>query len=312
MTQETRLHIGTTPWDWSAVREGPGISKQARTAEQYGFDSFWLPESHFSGGRSVPAPLLLLAAAAAATSRIELGCVSYLLPIRNAVLAAEEIAVLDRLSEGRLILGLGRGIAPAMFEAFGIDSGDKRALFAQRLQQIRDLWQADGALGLAPLPLQTPEPRLWAAALGPKALQQIALLGLPYLASPLESFDLLAQNLAAYRRNAPAEAVRITPIMRTVFIAESSRAGKALEEGLARQLRAAGKFADQQIEDVAIIGSAESVHARIDLYREALGMTHLILRAGLPGVSATEELDSACKLLEMFSQPNTDVDAIHR
>ena len=67
------------------------LAKQGKIAEQMGFHSFWLPENHFGDHRSLPAPLMLLSAVAATTSKIGLGSTSYLLPIRNPILAAEEV-----------------------------------------------------------------------------------------------------------------------------------------------------------------------------------------------------------------------------
>ncbi|WP_170287348.1 LLM class flavin-dependent oxidoreductase [Halioglobus maricola] len=292
------IHLGITPWDWTGISSGARLAEQARTAEALGFDSFWVPESHFSGQRSVPAPLLLLAAAAAVTNDIALGCVSYLLPIRNAMLAAEEIAVLDRLCNGRLILGLGRGIQPKMFEAFEIRSGDKRKLFAERLAQIRALWHGETPIALSPLPLQQPEPRLWAAAIGPKALQQIAELGLPYLASPLESYDVLATNLEAYR--AIAGAVKsTTPIMRTVYTVESQAEAERIKTALIEQLSSAGLHRGQATDETAIVGSITYVSETLTRYKEELGMTHLILRGGLPGVSAADQLASFEKIRQL-------------
>ena len=80
-----------------------------------GYDSLWVPESHF-GADALPEPLLLLAAMAAVTERIRLGTTSYLLTLRNAVQAAEQVAVLDQLCGGRLILGVGRGFSAPVLQ----------------------------------------------------------------------------------------------------------------------------------------------------------------------------------------------------
>jgi len=96
---------------------------QAERAEALGFHSYWLPENHFEDPRAIPSPLTLLAAASGRTHKIGLATTSYLLPIRHPIQAAEEVAVLDQLCEGRLILGLGRGLQKAMFDVFGTPGG---------------------------------------------------------------------------------------------------------------------------------------------------------------------------------------------
>ena len=112
------LHLGVTPWSFEGEGLAGGLAEQAVLAESLGFDSLFLPESHFAGSASIPSPLLLLAAAAARTTRLRLGTTSFLLPVRNPIHVAEEVAVLDRLSQGRVILGMGRGFRGALFTAF--------------------------------------------------------------------------------------------------------------------------------------------------------------------------------------------------
>ena len=88
-------------------------------AEALGLHSVWIPEMHFAPGVAT-SPLLTLAACAARTQNLRLATTSLLLPIRPPLRVAEEVAALDRLSQGRVILGLGRGFRAPLFTAFGI------------------------------------------------------------------------------------------------------------------------------------------------------------------------------------------------
>ena len=136
------LAIGTTPWDFG---NGAGLAEtlaeQGDLAEELGLHSLWLPEHHFGGGGAIPSPLLLLAAVAARTQNLRLGTTSFLLPLRHPIHVAEEVAVLDRLSNGRVILGLGRGFRRSTFEAFGVSVKDKRDRFEAVLEAMLDAWQ---------------------------------------------------------------------------------------------------------------------------------------------------------------------------
>ena len=187
------LELGLTPWDFSALT-ATSLAAQAAYAESLGYRSFWLPENHFNA-HAIPDPLMLLAAVAASTREMRLATSSYLLPLRNPLLAAEQVAVLDQLSEGRVILGVGRGYSRETLNAFAIDPGEKRELFEWAYLRMLSAWRgeavslhADGsaAVTVMPRPVQQPHPPIWVAAFGPKALAQVGRLGLPYLASPIE------------------------------------------------------------------------------------------------------------------------------
>jgi alkanesulfonate monooxygenase SsuD/methylene tetrahydromethanopterin reductase-like flavin-dependent oxidoreductase (luciferase family) len=280
------MHLGITPWQIDERLDAASLCRQAELAEAWGYDSFFLPESHFAGASSIPDPLMLLAAIAARTEHIMLGTTSWLLPIRNALLGAEQVACLDRLCGGRLLLGLGRGFHPPMLKAFGVEGREKRELFDESLAIMRKAWagQAIGdpqnSLTLAPLPVQQPHPVLWVAAFGPKALAQVGRLGLPYLASPMETLPELEHNLQLLREAAASAGKDMpvdVPVMRTVFISEDNSACDSVREKMSAQPRPG--FARDNgagVADWAIIGSPSQALEQLQRYRETLSMTHLI------------------------------------
>lgn len=313
------IHLGLTPWDMNIG----AMAEQARLSESFGYDSIWLPENHFSGHGAVPDPLMLLSSMAATTTTIRIGTTSYLLPLRHPLQAAEQVAVLDQLSNGRLILGLGRGYQAPTYSAFGISMRQKREIFAESLAVIRRAWAGEelvmleGAtpVTLAPLPVQRPHPPLWVAAFGPKALAQVGSLGLPYLASPVESCQDLVDNLAVLREacvDAGHEVPSVVPVMRTMFVTESESERRDLLGVLSARMKdmaAAGpahlaKAAAADVDDVVIVGNASQVRDQVARYRDELGVTHLIatrLRLGGSGVSADALKLSAQRLPEILA-----------
>ena len=306
------LEIGITPWDFPVQAGAEPLCEQAERAERLGFHSFWLPEGHFSGPTAIPQPLLWHAAIAARTQRLRLGTTSYLLPIRHPLQVAEEVAVLDRLSRGRVILGVGRGFRKALFTAFDVDRATKRDRFEAALAVMRDAWAGLPVASesdvpgtpsvLAPRPFQQPHPPIWVAAFGPKALEQAGRLGLPYLASPIETETALASNYAMHRETLALHghdtAALAVPIMRTVFAHPDPAVVTRVRDALQRQALALGSSASAAIrrsgaadvEDFAILGEPARVRDEVLRYREKLGMTHLIARTQVPGADEDERL----------------------
>jgi len=296
------LKAGVTAWKFGTRGIAAELAEQGEIAEAIGFDSFWLPENHFTGSTAIPVPLMLLAAIAGRTSRIGLGTSSYLLPIRNPIHAAEEVAVLDRMSNGRVILGVGRGYRDEMFRVFSIPPKEKRKRFRENLEIMIQAWQGapiidgdDEPVILAPLPVQKPYPRIWVAAFGPLAIKQAGTLGLPYIASPMESISTLEVNYAAHRQHAADSGhleIDTVPVMRTVFISKSTAVLNSVRDAL---------DADD-IDDWAIVGDEAFAKDKISEYEERLGLTYLIARGRISGIEDSLQIashESLAKLMQL-------------
>ncbi len=304
-----RLHLGITPWQLVGAT-AQSIGEQASFAEQLGYHSFWLAENHFAP-HALPDPLMMLTAAAGVTQRIRLGTTSFLITLRNPLQAAEQVAVLDQLSEGRVLLGMGRGYAPQMLQAFQVPIKEKRRIFAWTLELMQRAWAGEAisldgdpahAVAVHPLPVQRPHPPLWVAAFGPKALAQAGTLGLPYLSSPMESLGTLVGNYdvhAAAAQAAGHQRSSTVPLMRTIFVGEDPAQVANLRQRMQAEYENTRLLPGETLDDWALIGDPEFVREGVARYRERLGMTHLIAtRLRLPGVDAPAHRRSATLLAE--------------
>lgn len=298
------LSLGISLAGVDTVRDWKRTLEWVDIAEELGLHSVWLPEAHFVRG-GVATPLVALAALAARTRKLRLATTSLLLPIHDPVAMARDVATLDQLSNGRVILGLGRGFRKALFDAFGVDASLKRDLFDESLDQMLKLWQGQSGTETGAIlpPRQRPHPPLAVAAFGRKGLAQAARRGLPYLASPIESFDVIAENIAFHRENLPVAARQnepVVPIMRTVFVSrddqvlarvsarlayEASATPRKLPPALARALAA-------PIESRVIVGTPSEVQDRLGRYYTELGASLIVVRPVLGGAGAAQQEDS--------------------
>ena len=115
----------------------------SRQAEVLGFDSVWVSEHHGSSDGYLPALLPMLAAIAAVTERVELGTGVVLAPMYHPLRLAEDAAVVDNLSAGRLILGLARGWREEEFRMFDIPPGQRLARTLEPIEILRKAWTAE-------------------------------------------------------------------------------------------------------------------------------------------------------------------------
>src|SRR5829696_7661769 len=119
--------------------------RQVVVSEELGFHSYWFAEHHFGEHRMAPHPNLLIAAAARETADLLLGNMVSVLPFHHPVRVAEEQAMLDHLTEGRLQVGIGRGVQPPEFRRLHVEMRESRQMFEESYEALVKLWTAPPA-----------------------------------------------------------------------------------------------------------------------------------------------------------------------
>ena len=198
--------------DWQTHGEVYGHAlAECRLADELGFDTVWLAEHHFSHYGICPSLAVLAAAVARETRRVRIGTAVVIAPFAHPIRIAEEWAMVDILSGGRLEFGLGRGYQPKEFAGLGVSMERTRERFDESLELIRLAWTRDRVtfegefftvrdVAVLPKPLQKPHPPLWTAAVSPATYTLAARRGLRLLTSPaFTPFDILRKNYDAYR-----------------------------------------------------------------------------------------------------------------
>jgi alkanesulfonate monooxygenase SsuD/methylene tetrahydromethanopterin reductase-like flavin-dependent oxidoreductase (luciferase family) len=153
-----------------------------------------------------PEPLVTLAAAAGCTRRIRLQTGVLVAPLRQPVLLAKQLATLDRLSGGRLVLGIGVGRRPDDFAAAGVDMGRRGALVDQQLAVLREVWKTASAGGpdtfVGPAPTRPEGPDVLFGGFAPAVVERVARSGQGYhcAASPADTARLFDAVRAAWTR----------------------------------------------------------------------------------------------------------------
>jgi alkanesulfonate monooxygenase SsuD/methylene tetrahydromethanopterin reductase-like flavin-dependent oxidoreductase (luciferase family) len=149
------------------------LLRQIADAESLGIDSVWLTEHHFFEDGYLPQPLTFAAAIAARTERIRIGTAIFLVALRRALDVAEQAALVDLISGGRVELGLGAGYRVPEFEAFGVPIERRYELLEEHASEIKRLWEQGG---FTPAPLQQSAP-LWIGSHGPRGARIAGRLG---------------------------------------------------------------------------------------------------------------------------------------
>jgi len=182
----------------------------AQLAEPLGYDSLWTVEHHFTDYTMVPDPLQFLSFMAGQTKTIKLGSMVMVLPWHKPILAAEKISMLDNLSGGRVILGIGRGIGRVEYEGLGVDQNKSREIFVESANVILEALET-GKMehegehftqllrDIRPEPFKTFRDRTYAAAISPESSHIMADLGVGILVIPQKKWEEHAADLAAYR-----------------------------------------------------------------------------------------------------------------
>ncbi len=179
----------------------------AQAAEEAGFDGVFVPEHHMMPDGYLPAPLVACGALAARTRRVDVGTTVFLLPYYNPVQVAEQAAMVDVISGGRMRLGCGLGALPEEFALYGIDSKTQISRFEEAIGLVREAWSGSElnhhgkhftATGkISPVPQGA---ELWLGAMSDGGVRRAARFGAPWITDPLHNISVMSEWTDLYRQ----------------------------------------------------------------------------------------------------------------
>ncbi|WP_433521445.1 LLM class flavin-dependent oxidoreductase [Nocardia pseudovaccinii] len=247
------LGFGNLHQDLPDHRVYTGEVRLATLAERLGFDSVWAVEHHFSEYSMCPDNILFLAHVAGLTERIRLGTGAVILPWHDPLRVAERMIMLDILSGGRALLGVGRGLARTEYEAFRIPMGESRDRFDEAARMVADALKTGFIEGHGPFYPQPrtqlrPQPRgpftdrLYCVAGSPDSAIVAANLGarlLSVVIKPItEHMDVFNTYRDEFRARHGVEAPPIMCMINLYCAADGRLARERARDHLDRQFRA--------------------------------------------------------------------------
>lgn len=302
-------------------------------AEEAGFYGYHLTEHHATPLSATPSPTVFLAAAARETSRIRLGALLFLLPLYNPIRLAEELAMLDNLSHGRLDIGVGKGISPAEFDTLGVDFDSSDEIFAEAFEILHKAFTQDRVdhhgkhfqcedVPVVMHPVQRPHPPYWYGLRGEHGPIFAAAHGMNGVTlGPTERIAvMLARFRAAWDEHAEARERFGSPVetplagvMRAMFIAETdAEAERRARPAYAQWFESLNWLWELRGEkipialspdyDVAraagtlVVGGPESVRRELVEQAGIAGFDYLVLQLAFGSLTHDEEMRS----LELF------------
>jgi alkanesulfonate monooxygenase SsuD/methylene tetrahydromethanopterin reductase-like flavin-dependent oxidoreductase (luciferase family) len=277
--------------------------------DRTGYDAVWLAEHHFSSFSVCPSVHMVGTLAAARTRRLRIGTAVSLAPFYHPLRLAEEVALLDHLSGGRVNWGAGRGFARVEFAAFGVPPEESASRFRETVDIVLRAWTEERLsyagrhfrfddVEVLPKPLQRPYPPVWLAASSEGAIEWAASRGFSILMDPHSSAAELGRKRRFYGERLAAaghaEAGRDIPMARLVAIAKDAEKAAVVAENGARWIVDSylgaqhrpvmeGSFTPAGVDPVAryldeviLHGTPESVTDAILRLRDEIGLGYLL------------------------------------
>lgn len=289
--------------------------REVLLGEELGFHSAWMEEHHGVRNHYWPSPLVVLAGFATRTSKILLGTNIAVLPFYHPVRAAEDVAMLDVISSGRVIFGVAIGYRPQEFALYGAPLENRGARLSEAIRLTRRLWTEESVTfsgrhyavsdaRIEPRPLR-PVP-IWIGGWGDLSLRRAAELGDAWIPGPTASLEKLLDAQATYRRHLAKfgrdPGAVPTPLTRELVIAETEARARELAERhllvnyrdeygkdwshplIGREDGTPVDRLDDLGRDRFLIGTPDQVVRQIERFRETFGVDHLIFRTYFPGM----------------------------
>lgn len=268
--------------------------------DRSGYDAVWLTEHHFTDYSVCPSIPVIGTFAAARTSRLRIGTGVCLAGFYHPLRLAEEIALLDVLSGGRVNWGAGRGFDPNEFAAFGVPVEESHARFRETVEIVLAAWTHDrltytgeffsfDGVEVLPKPLQRPHPPVWLAASSPAAVERAAAAGHAILMDPHATHAELGNKLALYRktlaRHGHSLDGRQIPMARFFAVAATDAEAADVARSGARWLldtyvpphmQADADPVQRYVDEVVIHGTPERVRDRLAQLEDELPLDYLI------------------------------------
>ena len=306
---------------------GAGLDESARSilelgplAESLGYDGLWINEEHFGqGSRTCLSPILLATALAMRTRRIRIGFSVLVLPLFEPIRLAEEIATLDVLSEGRVDLGVSRGNTSRYFEAWGLAYEDRPAAFDACFERLIRYWTepkvqvGSRTESIEPKCVQRPHPPLYVATYREEAAAWVGERGFVLFQGSQQSVDSIRRCVGAFK-DAGGDVAQV-PIGRFIVVGETDKAAREAAGPAAERLTAGYRRggdqlrrriltedeldAERWLREVAIVGSPETVAARIAALHDDFGFGNFQLVTGFLGNLPQEQV---VRTLELFAE----------
>jgi len=289
---------------------------QVVDAERQGYEWVNLTEHHVAADGYLPAMLVLLAAMAARTERIRLSTGMLLLTLHDPIRIAEEAAVLDVISGGRLTLGVAVGYREIEFAALGVDYATRGQRFRESLDILQLAW-AGGPFSyrgeifdipevvVRPLPVQRPIP-LWLGGTSPVALRRAVRHGSPCFPGATDEFGVVEARMRSYRElGGDGELVlpRLAVVADTVE--EARRRALPGIRAMFETYQSWGLPVDfsrtlsdwELLDELVIVGDPERCATTLERYAE-LGVTDLMLQFAMPAVEPAVAAESQARFLK--------------
>ena len=280
--------------------------EQCIKAEEWGYDSIWMQEHHGVDEGYYPSPLVALAGVAARTERVLLGTSVLILPYYHPIHVAEDAVMVDVISKGRMILGVGAGYREAEFAFFGVPFEERIRRFQEGLEVLHraftgEPFDYDGmffrlsSVRLRPRSMQQPRLPIWVGGWGRVSLRLAARYGDAWIPGPTANLEKLKEALGQYREALKAEGKDPStvefPLLRELFVAANrSHKEEALEHLRRMYMEDYVKWSHQNVaageepsfeglmRDRFIVGYPDEVISALERFHSELGFNHLIAR----------------------------------